>query len=159
MRWKWVLIIVAGLMLVSLAGLFVILSRYDFNHLKPEIARVVKAATGREVIMDGDIGLKIGLAPRLTMANVSLQNAPWGSRPEMVTIKHFEVQVALLPLVRGEIEIKRFVLVEPDILIETDPAGRSNLVFEKSGEVSSAQQKGETLGSKSGPAGLQHRGD
>ncbi len=46
-------------------------------------------------------------------------------------------------MIRGEIEIKRFVLVEPDILIETDQAGRSNLVFEKSGEVSSVQPKGE----------------
>ncbi len=98
MRWKWVFIIVAGLMLVSLAGLFVILSRYDFDHLKPEIARAVKAATGRQVTLGGDIGLTIGLAPGLTMADVSLQNAPWGSRPEMVTIKRLEVQVALVPL-------------------------------------------------------------
>jgi uncharacterized protein involved in outer membrane biogenesis len=48
----------------------------------------------------------------------------------MAKIGRFEVQVAIIPLFRGNIEVKRFILVEPDILVETDKSGRSNLKFE-----------------------------
>jgi hypothetical protein len=49
----------------------------------------------------------------------------------MAEIKRFEVQVALLPLISGKIEFLRLILLEPDILVETDRAGKSNLEFEK----------------------------
>jgi hypothetical protein len=48
----------------------------------------------------------------------------------MAKIKRFEVQVALLPLISKRIELKRLILVEPDILVETDKSGKSNLEFE-----------------------------
>ncbi len=143
MRWKWVLMIAAGLMIASFVSVYVILSRYDLNQFKPQIAQAVKDATGRELTLEGDIHLQFGLTPVLAVENVTFQNAPWGSRPELARIKHFEVNVALIPLLRGTIEIKRFVLVEPDILIETDPSGRSNLTFEAIKEPSPALPKGE----------------
>ena len=62
-----------------------------------------------------------------------LQNAPWGSRLEMAKVKRLEVQIALLPLIRREVQFKRLILVGPDILVETDRSGRSNLEF-KPGE-------------------------
>lgn len=129
MRWKWIVGAVALLIFAIIVVIFVILSRYDFNDLKPLIARVAKEATGRELTLDGDIDLKIGLAPKLLVENVSFQNASWGSRPEMVKVRRVEVQVALLPLISKNIEIKRLVLIEPDILIEIDKAGRTNLEF------------------------------
>lgn len=61
---------------------------------------------------------------------MSFQNASWGSRPELAKIKRFELQVALLPMLGGNISIRRLVLIEPDILIESDKSGKSNLVFE-----------------------------
>ena len=143
MRWKWVFIIVGGLIFIPVVSLYLILSVYDLNHLEPEIARVVKDATGRDLTIGGEIGLKIGFAPALSMENLSLENTPWGSRPEMVRIKRFEIEVALLPLVFKEIEIRRFVLVEPDILFETDHSGASNLMFMKPNVVSTAQRKGD----------------
>jgi AsmA family protein len=48
----------------------------------------------------------------------------------MVTVKRLEIQVDLLSLTLGRIDIKRLVLIQPDILIETDRSGRSNLSFE-----------------------------
>ena len=134
MRWKRIVGAAALLIFLTIVAMFVILSRYDFNDLKPQIARVTKEATGRELKLTGDIDLKIGLTPKLLVENVSFQNASWGSRPEMVKVRRIEVQVALLPLISKNIEIKRLVLVEPDILIETDKAGKTNLEFEISGK-------------------------
>jgi uncharacterized protein involved in outer membrane biogenesis len=133
MRWrwvKWILGIAAVLIVILIVAAYVILSSYDFNKLKPQIAKVARDATGRELTLGGDIDLEIGFTPALVVEDVSFQNAPWGSRPEMAKIGRFEVQVAIIPLFRGNIEVKRFVLVEPDILVETDKSGRSNLELE-----------------------------
>ncbi|MEE8515262.1 MAG: AsmA family protein, partial [Alphaproteobacteria bacterium] len=42
-----------------------------------------------------------------------------------------EVRVRLLPLLFGDIEIERLILIEPDILLETDRKGRGNWNFEQ----------------------------
>lgn len=130
MRFKWILGVVAAVIIVLIVAVYLILVSYDYNKLKPRIAEAARDATGRELVLKGDIALEIGLTPSLVVEDVSFQNAPWGSRPEMATIKRFEVQVALLPLLGGTVEVKRFILVEPEILIETDKSGRTNLVFE-----------------------------
>jgi hypothetical protein len=134
MRWKLIFGILAVLVAVLGITMFVILSSYDFNDLKPKAVQAVKNATGRELTLAGNVKLDIGLTPALVVNDVSLQNAPWGSRAKMVKIKRLEVQVAILPLISGTIEIKRLVLVEPDILIETNKSGKSNLQFKTAGE-------------------------
>ena len=129
MRWRWVVPGVCGFIITLIITLSVALATYDFNRLKPRISRVVKETTGREVIFGGDIRLEFGLTPAFAVNDVQFQNAPWGSRSQMATVKRLQIQVALLPLIFGRIELKRVVLVDPDILIETDGAGASNLVF------------------------------
>ncbi|MFC1857931.1 AsmA family protein [Thermodesulfobacteriota bacterium] len=129
MRLKRMVAAATLLIFLIIVAMFVILSRYDFNDLKPHIVRMAKKATGRDLILAGSIDLKIGFKPKLMVENVSFQNALWGSRPEMVKVRRVEVQVALLPLISKNIEIKRLVLVEPDILIETDKAGKTNFEF------------------------------
>lgn len=153
-RWKSLVIALVGLAVGVLATLAVFVSHYDFNHFKPEIAGRVKAATGRELLIGGDIGLQVGFSPALTMDNVSLRNAPWGSRPEMIRIKRLELQVALLALVFGRAEVKRLALVEPDILIETDPGGRSNLTSEELPVVSSPLPESDRPAPENATAGL-----
>jgi uncharacterized protein involved in outer membrane biogenesis len=134
---------------------YIILSSYNFNYLKPQITRVAKEATGRELTLGGDIRLKVSFTPALTVENVSFQNAPWGSRPELAKVKRFEVQVALFPLLSKDLVVKRLILVEPDILVETNAAGKSNLEFEKEKKEAAAKPKEEAPASGKGPlAGL-----
>ena len=140
---KWIIGVVIALIVILVIALYVILSSYDFNDLKPQIAKAAREATGRVLTIKGDIDLEIGFTPSLVLTDIAFQNAPWGSRPEMVKLRRFEVQVALLPLVSGNIEIKRFILVEPDILIETDKDGKSNLAFEVPKKMTPAPEKEE----------------
>ena len=129
MRWKWILGIAAFFVIAVIVAIYAILSSYDFNYFKPQIARMVKDATGRELFLGGDLELKIGLTPALVIEDVSFQNVQWGSRPELAKIMRLEVQVAVLPLIRRIIHVKRLILVEPDILIETNRAGKANFEF------------------------------
>ncbi len=139
----WIFSIGIAVVIVLIVTVYIILSSYNFNKLKPQISKVAKDATGRELILDGDIELKMGITPSLMVDRVSFQNAPWGSQREMAKIKYLEVKIALLPLIFGNMEIKRLIVVEPDILIETDPSGKSNLSFETAKEGEAGKQKKE----------------
>ena len=131
MRWKWILGIVALVIVALIVASWVIISRYDFNQFKPRIAQMVKESTGRELQVRGDLKLAIGLRPTLAAEGITFQNAAWGSRPELAKIQRFEVQVEILPLIFGNLHVDRLILIEPDILIETDRSGKTNLTFKK----------------------------
>lgn len=94
---------IAGVVIVVLLGAAaVILSTLDFNEYKQQIADEAKKATGRDLAIEGDLRLNIfTLNPGLAVAGVRFANAPWGSKPDMATIKRFEVKVSLLPLLSG----------------------------------------------------------
>jgi uncharacterized protein involved in outer membrane biogenesis len=122
--------IAAVLFIATIVAAYLILSTYDYNKFKPFIAKVVEDATGRKLTLAGDIDLEVDLSPTLVVEDVSFQNATWGSRPELAKLKRLEIQIALLPLILKRIAVKKIILVSPDILIETDSSGKSNLDFE-----------------------------
>ena len=132
MRRKKILIAVVFFIFAVIATACVILATYDFNKLKPTISQAVKDATGRTLTMDGDIEIHFGFPPRIVAEDLSFGNAPWGSRPEMASVKRLEIQVALLPLIWGTIEFKHVIFMEPDFLLETSSSGQSNLEFKTS---------------------------
>ncbi len=138
---KWFLGIVGGLIVLVIVAVVIIVSSYDFNDLKPVIAKAVKDATGRELVIDSDIEIDIGLSPSLVLSDITFQNADWGSRKEMVKVSRFEVKVALLPLIKKNIEVNRFILKDPDILIETDKDGKANFEFKTAEEIPAVETK------------------
>ncbi|TDH58332.1 AsmA family protein, partial [Dankookia rubra] len=125
-RWPWVLAAVVGVPVVA-AGVF--LASFDLNGQKPRIEAAVKQATGRDLTLAGPIGVKFSLVPTLTVEGAALANMPGGSRPEMAKVRRVELELALLPLLSREVEIRRLRLVAPDILLETDAEGRPNWDF------------------------------
>jgi AsmA family protein len=133
-KWKWIAAIAGIVFILFMATVYVILLTYDYNSLKPRIMQAVKEETGRELTMGGDIHIKIGLAPTLVAYDVALKNAAWSSQPDMIKIKRTEIKVRLFPLLSRELKIVRLILVEPEILFETDAAGRSNLDFGAQGK-------------------------
>ncbi len=143
MRWKWILAIIGVLFVAFIVILYVIMVTYDFNKLKPKIAQAAREATGRELTLAGDFKIRFGFSPSVSVSGVDFQNAPWGSRPEMAKVKRLEIQIALLPLIRREIQFKRLILLEPDILVETDRSGKSNLEFKTAERPKAEDKKGE----------------
>lgn len=145
MNWKRALVVAIVVVLVLISVVCVIIGTYDYNKLKPEIGSAFKEATGRELTLKGPLDLKIGLHPTIVVNDATLQNASWGSRPDMAEIKRFEVQLSLIPLIFRHISVRRVVLVSPDILIETKPTGESNLDFlKKMGAGSGKKEKPST---------------
>jgi uncharacterized protein involved in outer membrane biogenesis len=109
---------------------YIIAASYDYNKVKPLITDATREYTGRELTMKGDIDLAIGLPPTLEVNDVAFQNAPWGSQPLMARLKKLRVQVAILPLIMGNLTIKQLIIEEPVFLLETNKSGKSNLDFD-----------------------------
>ncbi len=150
---KWLAIGLVGLIVIALGAVFVIASSIDPNQYKPQIVEAAKSATGRDLVLKGDIKLSIGLSPSFGISEVSFGNAAWGSRPEMVKVGRFEVQVALLPLLSKQVEVKRLVLLDTDILLETDRAGKGNWEFDSGKPAPAAGQPQAAQPAASGSGG------
>ncbi|MBT8332649.1 MAG: AsmA family protein [Deltaproteobacteria bacterium] len=148
MRWKWILGISIAVIMAVFVTAYIIASSYDVNKFKPRITQLAKEYTGRELTFGGDIELGLSLFPTLVVNDVAFQNASWGSRPQMAQIKRLEAQIALLPLLRGNLHIRRLTAENPDILIEIDKSGKPNFKFEipREPEPKAVEEKGTGSG-------------
>jgi uncharacterized protein involved in outer membrane biogenesis len=122
-RWTWLLFGVALLLIV-----FVVL--FDWNWLKGPIERRVEAATGRDFAMGGDLDVDLGLKPRVRADDVRFANAAWSTHGDMLAADRIEFRIALLPLLRGRIEMPYLRASRAQVIVERDREGRGNWVFE-----------------------------
>ena len=127
---KWILIGLVTIVLVAGVAIAVVLSTLDLNAYRDDIEAEAKKATGRDLTIGGPIDLAVSLTPGLVLSDVAFANMAGGSRPEMVSLKRLEVEVDLMPLLQEQIKVNRIILLEPDILLETDANGKPNWELE-----------------------------
>ena len=127
MRRLWkiisILIILTGALVIS--GV-VVLKSIDFSQYKNVIAQEVEKITGRKLSINGEFKLDIGLDTVLAVENVRFANAPWGSRRDMVQLESLKIDVKLLPLITGDIQVERLIMTGLDVFMETDKQGAAN---------------------------------
>lgn len=114
---------------------------------KEQITVAAKDATGRELVIGGDVGLSIFPRLELHAEDVTFSNMPRGRARHMASLDELVVRLQLMPLLSGEVRIDSFVLVNPVIALEIDGKGRTNWAFESAAptapEDSSAESSGE----------------
>ncbi len=120
---------IAGIIVAVLVVVLVIfIATFDIGKYKGVIQDQAKAATGREVVI-GDIKMAFSLTPAVTLSSVTVANAPWGSRPQMVILKSAVARLALIPLLSGKVDIASITAEDPDLWLETDRQGKGNWEF------------------------------
>jgi len=122
---------VVSIVFVSFIAAFYALLNIDLNDYKQQIETATSDATGRQLSLEGDVSIAWSLIPTLTVKQARFANAKWGSAPDMVSFGEFEVQLALYPLIKREIQVTKVMLTQPQILIETNANGVGNWVFEQ----------------------------
>ena len=151
MRIFWrTLAVLGGVVLLLLIAVAIAIRTVDVKEFIGPIQQRVKDATGRDLTVRGGIDLKLGLEPKLVLDDVALGNAPWSKQPQMITAKHVEAQIELLPLLRKRFELISLKLIEPTIVLETDPSGKGNWEFPSLSTATTGSDKapsGATLGS------------
>jgi len=122
---KRAIFIVVGLIAFAVIAVVAAPSFMNWNNYKSDITDQVRQLTGRELIIAGDISVRVLPAPRLVAENVSLSSLDGAAHPDLVSLRSVEVQVALAPLITGQIWVETVRLVEPRIYLEVLADGRS----------------------------------
>jgi AsmA protein len=123
---KWLCIIVGGLLVLVIAALLIVPRFVDIQKYKPEIEKRVTEATGRPFTLGGDISLSLFPWVGVSLSDLHLGNPPDFKEKDFLSVKSFEVRVKLLPLLLKDIQVKRFVLEGPRIVLERNKKGRGN---------------------------------
>lgn len=97
----------------------------DVDDYRQDIVQLVEDKTGRTVEIQH---MKISLFPWIgvQLEQVNMGNAQGFAQKDFISAQYVDVQLALLPLLSGEIRIKRFVLDTPKILLQRHADGTSN---------------------------------
>jgi AsmA protein len=138
---------VLGLLLAAAVALPFL---FPLESWKPEIRSRVKAATGRDLRLDGPMRLVVLPRLELSLSDVGLSHPPgpnsqeWGS-PEMVSLKEVSLVMELWPLFSGRLEVNRVELDRPVLALEVDAAGKPNWSFDRAAGQADAP-KGEGTG-------------
>jgi uncharacterized protein involved in outer membrane biogenesis len=86
----------------------------------------VKDATGRELKIAGPVSLSLFPSISVKAEQVSLSNASWASNPDMFVFKQIELDIRILPLLKGSVEISRIGVRGLEANLQTNKAGEGN---------------------------------
>jgi uncharacterized protein involved in outer membrane biogenesis len=117
--WLFLALAVVTLVLVFSIGLF-----------KGPITRAVSKATGRELVIEGDLRIVPSLIhPRLRAERVTFGNAEWGQYDYLLQADAIEATVSLAGLLRGRLVVPEVRLEGAALALEMDGEGRKNWIL------------------------------
>ena len=105
MRLTKVILASLGVLAILAVLLIAVLMFLDLSFLSGRLESAAAGAFGRRVNIEGLIRLKPSLWPVFVAEKVRIGNPVWASRPDLARVGRLEVQVALLPLFSGELEL------------------------------------------------------
>jgi len=123
---KWGLVICASLVVIIIAALLIAPAFIDIRDYKPKIEQLIAEKTGRPFSVGDDLRLSLFPWAGISLSVLQLGNPPQFAEKEFVTVKSFEVRVKLLPLISRDIQIKRFILSAPQIILVKNKDGQVN---------------------------------
>ncbi len=147
MRLKIILTGIGLALLAVVALAFTVLMATDFNDYRDLVQQRMKAATGRDLLIAGNIDASFSLSPRLSAKQVSFRNAGWSDIPQMASLNEIEAEIALLPLLSGEIRINEVILRGGQVVVETNKDGVGNWVLDLAPQQASAPEESATTAS------------
>ena len=123
---KRALIAIPAVIVTLLAVLLVAPGFMDWNQYKEQATSQIRKTAGLEVILQGDLSLALIPSPRFYAENVIVR-APAGSAAEnLAAIERLDVNIALMPLLGGQVSVSSIDLNKPDITLEILKSGEGN---------------------------------
>jgi AsmA protein len=152
---KWIVSIIGVLVLLALLAVVIVPSVIDVEKYKPMIEDTVAEAIGRSFTLGGPLKPSVFPWIGLQLSDLHVGNPPGFKEKDFVFVKSFEVRVKLLPLLTRKVEVKRFVMDSPRIVLEKTKDGRSGWEGLGSGESQApAKTKTDPVPKPSGDGGL-----
>lgn len=118
--------LVIGIIILLIAALAALPFIIDPNDYKDEIAAQVEKATGRNLTLQGDIGLSVFPWIALELGPLSLSNANGFEAESFASVQAAKVRIKLMPLLKKELEMDTIVLDGLLLNLETNEEGVTN---------------------------------
>lgn len=120
------LIAVGGIVALAVAALAAIILLFPKDKVRAEIENGVEGATGRKVTIAGPVRVMIYPNIGLEARQVRLANLPGGMAKSLLEVESVAVGIELLPLLGGDVRVKRLELIRPKLALEVDAKGAPN---------------------------------
>jgi uncharacterized protein involved in outer membrane biogenesis len=117
------LVLAAGLVL-SLLDVTV-----DLDHLRGGVETSAGAALGRDVSIRGPVRLALSGWPSIEVRDVEIANVPGASADVFFKAGLARLQIGVMPLLRGELQIGEVTAEDVDLNLENDTEGKANWDF------------------------------
>lgn len=147
----WALLGIVGLLALAMLLVVWLVGPNDY---KDQIAQAVKTETGRDLELQGDLDLSVFPWLALELGPARLGNPEGFGAGPFVEVEKADVGVRLLPLLRGQLEVRRLQLEGLQLNLVKDEQGRSNWQDLTEESPTAASQPGESVGELPDIAGL-----
>lgn len=130
MSWKRIaIIVVGGLVALTLMGAGVLAYLVYRLDIRGEIERVVENATGRDLVISGDVGVSYWPVLGLKAREATLANVEGGRAAAFIAAEEIDLGLEIAPLLERRIVVRRLVFKQPRIALEVDAQGRPNWIL------------------------------
>ncbi len=123
---KKLLIGTTAVVSLLMAALLVLPGWIDWTRHRAEIAAGLSDTLGHPVEIDGEVALTLLPSPHLSIRGLRVLAPVGAAYPNMARATAVEMDVRLLPLLGGHLDIERLRLVEPVLVVERLADGTSN---------------------------------
>ena len=122
---KWIGIVLG----VVILAVVLFLVFFDLNRLRGPLSTMVSDKLERPFAIRGDLDVAWSWTPKATINDIELDNASWGSRPEMFTLDRAEVSLQIPDLFKGHLVLPEIRVSKPRLLLEKNAEGKANWDF------------------------------
>ena len=121
-KMKKALFILIGVAAAFVLAIVIFILTFDINRYKPRIEAAASEAAGMEVRVNGKLRLALFPNAGVTLEDILIQN----QSAAVASAEKAEVEIQLMPLVSGQILIRRVGIVKPRFFITKDRGGHFN---------------------------------
>jgi AsmA protein len=123
---KWGIILIASLVVIIIAAILIIPRVVDVQKYKPVLEEKIAEASGRPFSVSEDLRLSVFPWAGISFSDLQLGNVKGFKEKDFLKIKSFEARIKLLPLLFKDIQVKKFILNEPRMVLVKNKDGRVN---------------------------------
>lgn len=109
----------------------VAIALFDWNWLRGSIARAVADKTGRELVINGDLKVKLGWPRmRISTSGLTFANPGWAKEKQMVSVESLEISLNVPQLFKRNVILPEVSVGHAVINLEESEDGRKNWLLD-----------------------------
>ena len=105
---------------------------FGWNWARAPLQRFVSENTGRQLVIAGDLSVRLGWpTPRVRAQVVSFANPAWATQPQMLVVDEIDFSINLFQLLRKKVEFPEVHLTRPVVYLELAADGRKTWLLDR----------------------------